>query len=103
MDKAKKFLRKLSNARQDELDGILLKIERGDTQGLDVKKLKGHKNLFRVRVGDAHPTSDRPWLDRGVGGGSAPAGVAALTRPFCDRYSFSQRSTLSLFGRSDAL
>ena len=53
MDKAKKFLRKLSNARQDELDGILLKIERGDTQGLDVKKLKGHKNLFRVRVGDA--------------------------------------------------
>ena len=52
MDKAKKFLRKLSGAEQDEIDGILFKIEHGDVGGLDVKKLKGHKNLFRVRVGD---------------------------------------------------
>jgi len=52
MDKAKKFLRKLSGAKQDEIDGILFKIEHGDVGGLDVKKLKGHKNLFRVRRGD---------------------------------------------------
>ncbi len=52
MDKAKKFLRKLSSAEQGEIDGILLKIEHGEIRGLDVKKLKGHKNLFRVRKGD---------------------------------------------------
>ena len=52
MDKAKKFLRKLSSAKQDEIDEILFKIEVGKTQNLDIKKLKGHKNSFRVRVGD---------------------------------------------------
>ena len=52
MDKTKKFLRKLSGAKQDEVYGILFKIESGKTQSLDIKKLKGHNNLFRVRVGD---------------------------------------------------
>ncbi len=52
MDKAKKFLRKLSWAKQDQIDEIVSKITTGKTQHLDIKKLKGHKNTFRVRVGD---------------------------------------------------
>jgi len=52
MDKAKKFLRKLSLAKQDQIVETVSKIVAGKTQGLDIKKLKGHKNLFRVRVGD---------------------------------------------------
>lgn len=52
MDKAKKFLRKLSDSKQDEIDKILSNIEQGKISNLDVKKLKGYKNLLRVRVGD---------------------------------------------------
>ena len=52
MDKAKKFLRKLSGAKREGIDEILYKIEIGKTQGLDIKKLKGYKNTFRVRIGD---------------------------------------------------
>lgn len=52
MDKAKKFLRKLSWAKQDQIDEMVSKIVAGKTQYLDIKKLKGHKNLFRVRVRD---------------------------------------------------
>lgn len=52
MDKAKKFLRKLSNFQQDKIDEILFKIESSNTKDLDIKKLKGHTNLFRVRIGD---------------------------------------------------
>ena len=52
MERIKKFLRKLPETQQDEIDGILYEIEHGETQGLDVKKLKGHKNLYRIRVGD---------------------------------------------------
>ena len=52
MDKAKKFLKKLSETQQDEIDKILYKIEHGEIQGLDIKKLKGRQNLYRVRIGD---------------------------------------------------
>lgn len=52
MDRARKFLRKLSSTKQDEISEILSKIDAGKTHGLDIKKLKGHKNIFRVRAGD---------------------------------------------------
>lgn len=51
MDRTKKFLKKLPDTQQDEIDEILYKIERGEIRGLDIKKLKGHQNLYRVRVG----------------------------------------------------
>ena len=52
MNKAEKFLRELSFDERQKIKDVLTKILSGKTKGLDVKKLKGYKNLFRVRVGD---------------------------------------------------
>ncbi len=52
MDKAKKFLRKLPFVKQDQINEVVSKIVAGKIKNLDIKKLKGHKNSFRVRVGD---------------------------------------------------
>jgi mRNA-degrading endonuclease RelE of RelBE toxin-antitoxin system len=51
-DKIKKFLKKLSQKELKLLEEIILQIENNDTAGLDVKKLKGSKNIFRARKGD---------------------------------------------------
>lgn len=50
-DKIKKFLKKLSQKELKLLEEIILQIENNDTAGLDVKKLKGSKNIFRARKG----------------------------------------------------
>lgn len=52
MNKIEKFLKNLSSKNRQAVKSILIKVLSGELQGLDVKKLKGHKNLFRVRLGD---------------------------------------------------
>lgn len=52
MDRVKKFLKKLSPSDQEEIDDVLQKIEKGNIKDLNIKKLKGYKNLFRVRKGN---------------------------------------------------
>lgn len=52
MDRVRKFLKKLPVSAQEEIDSLLHKVEMGDTGNLDIKKLKGHKGLFRIRKGD---------------------------------------------------
>lgn len=52
MDKIQKALKKLSPRERRRLKFILLKIERGDLGGLDLKKLKGRDDIFRIRKGD---------------------------------------------------
>ncbi len=52
MDKIKKFLKKLSKKELQKVLKILDLIESGNTDRLDIKRLTGHKNIFRVRVGD---------------------------------------------------
>ena len=52
MDKVKKFLKRLSQSEREDIDDILQKLEQGNIRGLDIKKLKGHTSLFRVRRGD---------------------------------------------------
>ncbi|PIR75579.1 MAG: hypothetical protein CO030_04745 [Candidatus Magasanikbacteria bacterium CG_4_9_14_0_2_um_filter_42_11] len=52
MDKILKFLKRLSKKELKKVLQILDDIEQGDTSHLDVKRLSGHKNIFRVRVGD---------------------------------------------------
>ena len=52
MDKIGKELSKLSPKEKENLKFILNKIKSGDFYGLDVKKLKGSDNLFRVRKGN---------------------------------------------------
>lgn len=52
MDKIKKALAKLSEKEIKLVEYILSKLQPGDFQGLDVKKLKGREDIFRVRKGD---------------------------------------------------
>jgi len=52
MDKIKKALNRLGFKEKQKLKGILLQIERDDFRNLDLKKLKGRKDIFRIRKGD---------------------------------------------------
>ncbi|OHA65850.1 MAG: hypothetical protein A3D64_00050 [Candidatus Wildermuthbacteria bacterium RIFCSPHIGHO2_02_FULL_49_9] len=52
MDKISKALKRLSPKERGQVKELLLKIESGELAGLDVKKLKGRGDIFRVRRGD---------------------------------------------------
>lgn len=52
MDKIEKFLKKLSSKERDSVQYIIEKILSDSTYDLDVKKLKGGQNFFRVRKGN---------------------------------------------------
>ena len=51
MDKIAKTLKKLSSKERKQIKNILLLIQNNSWQNLDLKKLKGHSNIFRVRKG----------------------------------------------------
>ena len=51
MDKVVKFLKRLSPDERVLLENVLIQIKKGNLSGLDVRKLKGIGNLFRVRRG----------------------------------------------------
>jgi len=48
MDRIKKALNKLSFREKQKLKKILIQINTGDFQNLDLRKLKGESNIFRV-------------------------------------------------------
>jgi mRNA-degrading endonuclease RelE of RelBE toxin-antitoxin system len=50
-DKIKKLLAKLSKNEQELIKLLLLRIKLDDTKGLDIKQLRGHEDLYRVRKG----------------------------------------------------
>ncbi len=50
-DKIKKFLSRLSRREFELIEALLLDIRNNQLDNLDVKPLKGHKNIFRVRKG----------------------------------------------------
>lgn len=52
MDKISKALKLLSQKERRRVKEILGKIAKGDLEGLDVKKLKGRSDIFRVRKAD---------------------------------------------------
>lgn len=52
MDKISKFLNKLNQKEHGIVKDVLEKIKKGEMAGLDVKKLKGADNCFRVRKGE---------------------------------------------------
>jgi mRNA-degrading endonuclease RelE of RelBE toxin-antitoxin system len=52
MDRNAKFLKKLSKKEFDTLAEIVERIESQKTDGLNILKLKGHQDVFRVRVGN---------------------------------------------------
>lgn len=51
MDKIQKFLLLLSKKEREILSGIFSDIRNLHIRGYDVKPLKSHKNLFRLRKG----------------------------------------------------
>jgi mRNA-degrading endonuclease RelE of RelBE toxin-antitoxin system len=51
MDKIKKILEKLSASERKVLKNLLTQLKAGNLKGLDIKKLKGQINIFRVRKG----------------------------------------------------
>lgn len=50
-NKIDKALRKLSRKEFKVVRLLLMRIEMGDTDGMDIKMLRGHTELFRVRKG----------------------------------------------------
>ena len=52
MDKVKKALGKLKEKERKIVKNILEKIDRGIFDNLDIKKLKGYSDIFRVRKGN---------------------------------------------------
>src|SRR3989344_2344863 len=52
MDKIDKFFRRLSAQEAVRVLAVLSRVKTGDFRGLDIKKLRGAHELFRVRVGD---------------------------------------------------
>jgi len=51
MDKIAKVLESLSSKERESIRKIVLKIKSGVFVGFDLKKLKGHNNIFRIRSG----------------------------------------------------
>lgn len=51
MDKIAKALKKLIDKEREAVELILLKVKNNSLAGLDVKKLKGREDIFRVRKG----------------------------------------------------
>jgi len=52
MDKIEKALGRLSAKEKEIVRDILGKLRKNNVLGLDIQKLKGHKNIFRSRRGD---------------------------------------------------
>lgn len=52
MDKIEKALRKLSVKEKSRIERILKKLNSGELKDLDVKKLKGRDDIFRLRSGN---------------------------------------------------
>jgi len=50
-DKIKKLLQKLKPKELEVVKLLLLRLKLDDTEGMDIKQLKGHSDLFRVRKG----------------------------------------------------
>lgn len=51
MDRVSKELKKLSGKERSWVKEILEKVKTGNTANLDIKKLKGRQDIFRVRKG----------------------------------------------------
>jgi|WetSurMetagenome_2_1015567.scaffolds.fasta_scaffold667669_1 mRNA-degrading endonuclease RelE of RelBE toxin-antitoxin system len=51
MDKIQKALARLSDKERKSIKDVLEKLSSGKIEGLDVKKLKGRDDIYRVRKG----------------------------------------------------
>ena len=51
MDKIEKLLSRLTSKEREDVRFLLASLARKEYKGIDVKKLKGRDNIFRVRKG----------------------------------------------------
>ena len=51
MDKIEKALKSLTSQERKKLKDILAQVDEGDFQNLDLKKIKGRADIYRVRKG----------------------------------------------------
>ncbi len=51
MDKIAKALKKLSHKEKNQVKIIFARLKRRDFKGLNIKKLKGREDIYRVRKG----------------------------------------------------
>lgn len=70
MDKIDKFLSKLAKSTSERVTTVIVHILSGNTAGYDVKKLKGYRDVYRIRIGTMriiyrHGTDDVKLLDIG--------------------------------------
>ncbi len=56
VDKIEKALKKLTEKQKKKYKAILFKVIKGEFGGLDIKKLKGRNNIYRVRSGQMRIT-----------------------------------------------
>ncbi len=52
MDRIQKFIRKLSKRERQQILSIVERVQEGNINGLDVKKLQGRDQEFRIRKGN---------------------------------------------------
>jgi mRNA interferase RelE/StbE len=52
MDKISKALQKLTEKERIRIKSVLEKLNSDNPSSLDIKRLKGHEDIFRVRSGD---------------------------------------------------
>jgi mRNA-degrading endonuclease RelE of RelBE toxin-antitoxin system len=52
MDRLEKALNRLSDKERNLIKNILTRLLKGDVLGLNIVRLKGHQNIFRLRKGD---------------------------------------------------
>ena len=51
MDKIEKALKSLTSQERKKLKDILARVDEGDFRNLDLKKIKGRADIYRVRKG----------------------------------------------------
>ncbi len=51
MNRIEKFLVALNQKQRDRVESLIARIVASDIEGMDIKKLKGRENEFRVRDG----------------------------------------------------
>jgi mRNA-degrading endonuclease RelE of RelBE toxin-antitoxin system len=52
MDAIEKALKKLTVKERGRIKEVLTRLASGKTQGLDIKRLQGRDDIFRIRKGD---------------------------------------------------
>lgn len=52
MDKIEKALKKLSEKERLSIGSLLRQLQAGVSSGMDIKRLKGHADIYRIRKGD---------------------------------------------------